>query len=155
MSSQYGELWPTSGWHLLVSLGHPSKFQQVSRLGSITAWQSSSGRQPDFAVLNRGRHLYLARRPSRWAFVHIFSFYSDSSLGLVPGKRMFGSNWSGFFAGCMPVLPSCCRSTEENSKHLCPPGKPPSVPHLMLIYQLTAEGRDATRSVIAVKYCHH
>jgi len=34
--------------------GHPSKFQRVSCLGSITAQHSSSGRQPDFAVLNRG-----------------------------------------------------------------------------------------------------
>ena len=37
MSSQYGELWPTRGWDHFVSLGHPSKFQQVSRLGFITA----------------------------------------------------------------------------------------------------------------------
>jgi len=52
-------------------LGHPCKFQQVSRLGSVTARHSSSGRQPNFAALNRGRHLYLAGRPSRWAFAHI------------------------------------------------------------------------------------
>jgi len=38
MSSQYGELWPTGGWDLLASFGHPSKFQLVSRLGSVTAW---------------------------------------------------------------------------------------------------------------------
>ena len=37
MSSQYGELRPTSGWDHFVSLGHPCKFQLVSRLGSITA----------------------------------------------------------------------------------------------------------------------
>jgi len=36
-SSQHGELQPTSGWDLLASLGHPSKFQRVLRLGSITA----------------------------------------------------------------------------------------------------------------------
>jgi len=34
---------------------------------------SSSGRQPNFAALNRGRHLYSAGRPSRWALAHIFS----------------------------------------------------------------------------------
>jgi len=35
---QYGELWPTNGWDLLASLGHPSKFQRViSRLGFVTA----------------------------------------------------------------------------------------------------------------------
>jgi len=31
----------------------------------------SSGRQPNFEALNRGRHLYSAGRPSRWALVHI------------------------------------------------------------------------------------
>jgi len=70
-SSEYGVLWPTSGWHLLASLGHPSTFQRVSRLGSVTARHSSSGRQPNFAGLNRGRHLYLAGRRSRWALAHI------------------------------------------------------------------------------------
>ena len=43
--------------------GHPSKFQRVSRLGSITTRHSSSGRQPNFAELNRGCHLYSAGRP--------------------------------------------------------------------------------------------
>ena len=47
MSSQYGELRPTSGWGLLVSLGQPCKFQRVLRLGSVTAGHSSSGRQPN------------------------------------------------------------------------------------------------------------
>jgi len=67
MSSQYGELWPISGCDLLASLGHPCKFQRVLHLGSVTARQSSSGRQPNFAAVNRGRHLYSAGRPSRWA----------------------------------------------------------------------------------------
>jgi len=48
-----------------------SKFQRVSRLGSVTARHSSSGRQLNFAALNRGRHLYSAGRPSRWALAHI------------------------------------------------------------------------------------
>ena len=33
----------------MASLGHPSKFQRATRLGSVTAWHSSSGRQPNFA----------------------------------------------------------------------------------------------------------
>ena len=37
MSSQYGELRPTSGWDRFGSLGHPYKFQRVLRLGSVTA----------------------------------------------------------------------------------------------------------------------
>ena len=32
---------------------------------------SSSGRQPNFAALNRGRHLCSAGRPSGWALAHI------------------------------------------------------------------------------------
>ena len=72
-SSQYGELRPTSGWDLWASLRHPCKFQRVSRLGSVTAHYSSSGRQPNFAALNRGHHLYSTGRPSRWALAHISS----------------------------------------------------------------------------------
>ena len=55
----------------MASLGHPCKFQWVSRLGSVTARHSSSGRQPNFAALNRGCHLYSSGRPSRWALAHI------------------------------------------------------------------------------------
>jgi len=73
MTPQYGELWPTISWDRFGSLGHPCKFQQVSRLGRVTAQHSSSGRQPNFAVLNRRCHLYSAGRPSRWALAHISS----------------------------------------------------------------------------------
>jgi len=44
--------------------GTPANFNRVSRLGSVTARHSSIGRQPNFAALNRGRHLYSAGRPS-------------------------------------------------------------------------------------------
>jgi len=56
---------------LAASLGHPSYFQRLPRLGSVTARQSSSERHPNFAALNRGRHLCSAGRPSRWALAHI------------------------------------------------------------------------------------
>ena len=62
-----------SGWDPLASLGHPCKFQRVSHLGSVTARQSSSGRQPNFAALNRGNHLYSAGQLSRWGLAHISS----------------------------------------------------------------------------------
>ena len=39
-------------------------------IGSVTARQSSSGREPNFATLSIGRHLYSAGRPSRWALAH-------------------------------------------------------------------------------------
>ena len=71
MSSYYGELWPPNGWDLLASLGHPCKFQRLLRLGSVTTRHSSSGRQPNFAALNRGHHLYSAGRPLRWRLAHI------------------------------------------------------------------------------------
>ena len=73
MTLQCGELWHTSGWDHFVSLGHPCKFQRVSRLGRVSARHSSIGHQPNFAALNRGRHLYSAGRPSRWALAHISS----------------------------------------------------------------------------------
>ena len=50
---------------------NPYEFQRVSRLGGVTAQYSSSRHQPNFAALNRGRHLYLAGLPSRWALAHI------------------------------------------------------------------------------------
>jgi len=49
MSSQYGELRPTSGWDQFGSLEQPSKLQRVSRLGSVTAAASLNGSQPNFA----------------------------------------------------------------------------------------------------------
>jgi len=38
----------------------------------------SSGRQPNFAALNRGRHLYSAGQPSSWALAYISSCMSIS-----------------------------------------------------------------------------
>ena len=51
---------PTNGWDLLASLGHPCKFQPVSHLGSVTAWHSSSGRQPNCGVEQRAPHDFAA-----------------------------------------------------------------------------------------------
>ena len=33
------------------------------------------GYQRNFAALNRGRHLYMAGRPSRWALAHMLVMY--------------------------------------------------------------------------------
>ena len=57
----FGLLTAEIGWRVW---GTPANFN-VSRLGSVTARHSSNGRQPNFAVLNRGRHLHSAGRPSR------------------------------------------------------------------------------------------
>jgi len=67
----------------IVSLvwGTPANFKGVSRLGSVTAQNSSRGRQPNFAALNRGRQLYSAGRPSCWALalVDILVFFESLS----------------------------------------------------------------------------
>ena len=76
MSSQYGELRPTSGWDLLASLGHPSIFERVSRLGTALLHGTLVVGVSQTAVLNRGCHLYPAGRPSRWALAHVSSYLS-------------------------------------------------------------------------------
>jgi len=43
----------------------------LSYFGSVTARHLSNGREPNFAALSTGRHLYSAGRPSRWALTHI------------------------------------------------------------------------------------
>jgi len=47
--------------------GTPANFNGFRVLACVTARHSSTGRQPNSAALNRGRHLYSAGRPSRWA----------------------------------------------------------------------------------------
>jgi len=90
MSQQYGELRPTSSWDRFVTLGHPTKFQ----LRYCTA--CSSGRQPNFVALNRGRHLCLAGWPSCWAWAHIPSCFIFSVHGQTKIKFcmvvVFGGN---------------------------------------------------------------
>ena len=49
---------PANGWDLLASLGHPCKFQRLSRLGRVTARHCSSGHHPNFAALNRAPPIF-------------------------------------------------------------------------------------------------
>ena len=84
----------------MASLGHPRKFQRVS----------SSGRQPNFAALNRGRHLYSAGRPSRWALAHILV---TLVFCLVPCGRLswlFASFWAHVnILHCLSFIVSNCQ----------------------------------------------
>jgi len=48
-----------------------SQRPQIGCLTYFYTWHCSSGRQPNFAALNRGRHLYSAGRPSCWALAHV------------------------------------------------------------------------------------
>ena len=57
--------------YIFATKARIDKFQRVSRLDSVTARHCSSGRQPNFARLNGGRHLYSAGRPSRWTLAYI------------------------------------------------------------------------------------
>jgi len=49
VSWQCGELRPSNGCDLFSSLGHPSKFQRVSRLAFVTAAMSLIAGRPNFA----------------------------------------------------------------------------------------------------------
>jgi len=53
--------------------GTPANFN--GRVSRLAARHSSSGRQPNFAALRRGRHLHSVGRPSRWAVAHILVFH--------------------------------------------------------------------------------
>ena len=49
--------------------GTPANFNGFLVLAALL--RGTLGRQPNFAALNRGRHLYSNGRPSRWALAHI------------------------------------------------------------------------------------
>jgi len=55
----------------------PHNMVNFSLLPAEICWRvlghPTGGRQPNFAALNRGRHLYSAGRPSRWALASISS----------------------------------------------------------------------------------
>jgi len=51
--------------------GTPADFNGFRVLAALLHGTLVSGRQPNFAALNRRRHLYSAGRPSRWALAHI------------------------------------------------------------------------------------
>jgi len=73
MSTQYGELRPSSGWDCFVSLGGtPVNFNGFRVLAALLYGTLVVGISQTVA-LNRGCHLYSAGRPSRWAFAHISS----------------------------------------------------------------------------------
>jgi len=64
-----------------------------------------SGRQPNFAALNRGRHLCSAGRPSGWALAHILVYIYASQykiaiivkLSYLRSFSIFGVNKSNFY----------------------------------------------------------
>ena len=72
-----------------IAKNSPSGHHRTTLSGYIFATEarhSSSGRQPNFAASNRGRHLYSAGRPSRWALAHILVLFYFLSSCLLQGK---------------------------------------------------------------------
>ena len=61
----------------IVSLvwGTPANFNRFRVLAALLHGTPVVGISQNFAALNRGRHLYSAGRPSRWAFAHISFFF--------------------------------------------------------------------------------
>jgi len=113
----------------LSSLGHPCKFQRVLRLGIVTARHSSSGRQPNFAALNRGHRLYSAGWPSRWALAHILVlltvnltdyFYPQFPLPLIniplvrkPHGKQCGIHHQVPCQAALLCVPTCSATANE------------------------------------------
>ena len=92
----------------------------LSYFGNVTARHSSSGRRPNFAALNRGRHLYSAGRlSSRWALAHILvSFFSstDFSTPLNCFSRNFATWCSVFWNWLCPMsLIACVKIWREKT----------------------------------------
>ena len=69
----------------IISLvwGTPANFSGFRVLAALLHCIYSSGRQPNFAALNRGRHLHSAGRPPRWALAHISSYYYYATRKMI------------------------------------------------------------------------
>jgi len=87
MSSQFGELRSINGWDRLVSLGHPSKFQRVSRLGFVTAPTSLNGDQPKLCTMF-GR-LLACNVYTFWWFLSLSGIFPGSKFTLRPNLAFF------------------------------------------------------------------
>jgi len=67
----FGPLTAEIRWRVLGTRANFNGFRVLAAL----LHGRSSGRQPNFAALNRGMcHLYSAGRPSRWALAHILVY---------------------------------------------------------------------------------
>jgi len=73
MSSQYGELGPLAAEIASLVWGTPGNFNGFRILAALLHSTLVVG-VSQTAALNRGRHLYSAGQPSRWALAHISSF---------------------------------------------------------------------------------
>jgi len=76
MSPQYGELGPLAAEIGSLVWGTPTNFNGFRVLAALLHGTPAVGISQTlrFAVLNRGRHLYSAGQPSRWALAHILVY---------------------------------------------------------------------------------
>ena len=82
---------------------------------------STSGRHPNFAALNRGRHLCSAGRPSRWALAHILVlllFFFPRLISAVPPRLdVYHTSTNG--VALVRILEcrseTCCKRLAENT----------------------------------------
>ena len=79
--------------------------------------------QPNFAALNRGRHLCSAGRPSRWALAHIIVLFVAGLLahccGCFRGVRLLYSIYSGV-PEVLQQPKTLCNSCGPNVQQICP-----------------------------------
>ena len=89
MASKYGELSPLAAEILSLVWGTPGNFNGFRVLAALLHGTLVVG-VSQTAALNKGRYLYSAGRPSRWALAHISSFViivCDSSFPAVAVTR--------------------------------------------------------------------
>jgi len=81
--ANFGLLGAEICWRVWGTLANFNGFRVLAALLN-GARQSNSGRQPNSAALNRGRHIHSALRPSHWALAHITIVLSSFFLSLWP-----------------------------------------------------------------------
>jgi len=93
-----------------VVWGTPANFNGFRILAALLHGIYSSGRQPNFAALNRGRHLCLAGRPSRWALAHILvnGYFLLFLILYAMFCHEFSSSFLLFLFCCFCSISVCC-----------------------------------------------
>jgi len=122
-----------------------------------------SGRQPNFAALNRGRHLYSAGRSSSWALAHILvsSFFPRLITAFTDwtSTTFLHLVWCGLSANLECMSEMCCTRLAENTGRK----KSPKIRHLGTISQLcraisshvSTIGKSLLNSNISSKRAHN
>ena len=73
MSPQYGDRRPTNGWDMLVSLGHTSKLQPISRLGSWLCYCTDEAQRRSTKLCR------MSGRLQGWYTIHTFFGFCPSN----------------------------------------------------------------------------